>query len=119
MLSVLCVSFAKENIYLQIKQNTYLMGLSQERIFRRIIRRVDWFSIRSHTLNDLRFFPSNSYRTNNVLNVNIPYHKLKENLSIAYRGCCRQTNNLCIAIMRSLLEAIRWLREKSQSHLTL
>ena len=52
------------------------MGLSQERIFRRIIRRVDRFSIRSYTLNDLRFFPSNSYRTDNVLNVDIPYHKL-------------------------------------------
>ena len=34
-----------------------LMGLSHERIFRRITRRVDRFSIRSHMLKDFRFFP--------------------------------------------------------------
>ena len=55
--------------------DSVLMGLSHDRIFRRITRRVDRFSIRSHTLNNLRFFPLNSYRTNNVLNVNIPYYK--------------------------------------------
>ena len=33
-----------------------LLGLSHKRIFRRITRRVDRFSIRSHTLNDLSFF---------------------------------------------------------------
>ena len=35
---------------------TDIMGLSHERIFRRITRRVERFSIRSHTLNDLSFF---------------------------------------------------------------
>ena len=80
------------------------MGLSHERIFRRISRRVDRFSIRSLTLNDLSFFP---YRTNNVLNVNISYYKLTENLSITYRERCRRTNNLCLAIMMSLSEPIR------------
>ena len=33
-----------------------VMGLSHERIFRRITRRVERFLIRSHTLKDFRFF---------------------------------------------------------------
>ena len=81
------------------------MGLSHERIFRRVTQRVDKYSIRSHMLT-IYFSPKNSYRTNNVLNVNLPHHKLKENLSITYRERCRRrTNNL--AIMWSLLEPIR------------
>ena len=44
-----------------------VVGLSHERIYRRITQRVDRFSIRPHTLNNIQFFPLKSYRTNNVL----------------------------------------------------
>ena len=56
-----------------------------------------------------------SYRTNNVLNVDIPYYKLKENLSITYRERCRRTNNLCLALTRSLLEPIRQHMKKKNA----
>ena len=52
--------------------DSVLMGLSHDRIFRRITRRVDRFVAYAE---QFTVFPLNSYRTNNVLNVNIPYYK--------------------------------------------
>ena len=48
--------------------------------FRSITRRIGRFSKRSHTPNDVRFFPLISYRIKSVPNVNIPYNKLIENV---------------------------------------